>query len=197
MDERKKLSELEACVLGLLWADGPCTAYAIRRVFQGSLSPHWSGSAGAIYPLFDRLERRGLIHSQPHAKGRRASKRFSLSAEGLSALRSWLKPPVPDWAIGLPVDPLRIRLRFLGALPPRQRASALADLTRRTEEHLRVIEADCRRCQEGDDPYQYAMALGALHMIRARRDWVTEVAKVLQTTESRRGRAASAEQATT
>ena len=42
-----KLSELEAVVLGLIWAEGPCTAYSVRLTVRRSLSDQWSGSAGA------------------------------------------------------------------------------------------------------------------------------------------------------
>ncbi len=55
----QRLSELEAVVLGLVWSDGPCTAYAVRRTVQASLSAQWSGSAGAVYPAVARLEQRG------------------------------------------------------------------------------------------------------------------------------------------
>jgi DNA-binding PadR family transcriptional regulator len=57
------LSEMEGCVLALIWSGGPLMPYAIRQVFRKSPSPQWSGSAGSIYPLVDRLERRALIRS--------------------------------------------------------------------------------------------------------------------------------------
>ena len=62
------LSELEAVVLGLVWSDGPCTAYAVRRTVQASLSAQWSGSAGAVYPAVARLEGPGT--ADLHAVGR-------------------------------------------------------------------------------------------------------------------------------
>jgi hypothetical protein len=43
---------MEGAVLGLMWAS-PGTAYEVRRVMQHSPNPSWSGSAGAIYPLFN------------------------------------------------------------------------------------------------------------------------------------------------
>jgi hypothetical protein len=36
----RSLSELEGCVLGLVWAKGPCTPYTVRKVFQASRSAY-------------------------------------------------------------------------------------------------------------------------------------------------------------
>jgi hypothetical protein len=36
------LTNLEAAVLSVIWSEGPCTAYAVRRQFQRSLSSHWN-----------------------------------------------------------------------------------------------------------------------------------------------------------
>src|SRR6476659_7226575 len=58
---RSDLTELEQCVLGVIWRDGPMTAYEIAALFTKSLSPYWSGSAGAIYPVVQRLRKRGLV----------------------------------------------------------------------------------------------------------------------------------------
>ena len=37
-NDRKNLTELEACVLALITKEGPCTAYSIRKQFEESLS---------------------------------------------------------------------------------------------------------------------------------------------------------------
>ena len=58
-------SELEGAVLGVIWQEGPCTAYTIRKQFVASPSPQWSGSAGAIYPLVRRLEKKRLLALTP------------------------------------------------------------------------------------------------------------------------------------
>src|SRR5262249_55003786 len=118
----RSITELEGCVLGVLWAEGPCTAYVVRQQFRTSPSPHWSGSAGAIYPLLSRLEQRRLVQSNAAHTGRRASKLYHVTTQGCRALRRWIGPKVSEWVAGVPADPLRTRLRFLGALSPRARA---------------------------------------------------------------------------
>jgi DNA-binding PadR family transcriptional regulator len=169
------LSELEACVLGLIWSEGPCTPYRVQKIVRQSPSPHWSGSAGAIYPIFKRLEEKGLLRSESRTQGRRASQVFRTSADGNRTLRAWLGPPLPEWTADLPIDPLRTRLRFLGALPPGKRTALLAQAGERLEEKLRWLRQDCRRLAKLDDPFPYAMARGAVHVTRARIQWLREV----------------------
>jgi DNA-binding PadR family transcriptional regulator len=174
-----KLSELEACVLGLVWSEGPCTPYHVQRALAASPSPHWSGSAGAIYPVFRRLEARKLIQAKEIRQGRRAGKECRLTEAGRQALRAWLGPPLPEWITDLPIDPLRTRLRFLGALPPKRRAAWLDEARDAVRGGIQRIEADCRRLKKLDDPFPYAMARGALHLARARITWLDEVARSL------------------
>jgi DNA-binding PadR family transcriptional regulator len=120
---RVVLTELEGCVLGIVWSQGPCTAYAARRVFLDSPSPYWSGSAGAVYPLLVRLEDRGLVRARAHSLGLRASRRFGITPPGRRMLERWLGPPLPDWILGIPMDPLRTRMGFLGALPAQEQSA--------------------------------------------------------------------------
>src|SRR5258706_3174960 len=92
---QRKLSEMEACVLALIWSNGPSTPYALRHVFLKSPSPQWSGSAGAIYPLVKRLERAKLIRSAAYSTGRRKGKLFVLTAAGSWAVYNWLESMRP------------------------------------------------------------------------------------------------------
>src|SRR3984893_2193446 len=94
------LSEIEACVLVLISADGPSTPYAIRKVFLDSPSPQWSGSAGTIYPLIERLLRRKLIRSKLRLTGKRRGYQISLTTPGSRALGLWLSLPIPEWVAG-------------------------------------------------------------------------------------------------
>ena len=90
---RQSLSELECFVLGLVWQIGPCSAYELRRHMQSSPSTQWSGSAGAVYPLVQRLERQKLLKGQSRRTGRRARREFSITSSGLARLRAWVGPP--------------------------------------------------------------------------------------------------------
>src|SRR5690242_5502120 len=173
-----RLSELEACVLALIWADGPATPYAVRQVFLKSPSPQWSGSAGAIYPLIERLERRELIRSVPHSTGDRQARLFSLAPAGRRALKRWLDPDIPAWVAGVPPDPLRTRIRFLGAVPVEAQREFLAAARREVDENLRIMLRDYKSRREKGG-FEYWMARGALMAMRARRAWLSEMTKTL------------------
>src|SRR5215510_939473 len=123
MASLRALSELEGCVLGHLWKHGPSTAYSIRKEMLDSPSSHWSGSAGAIYPLLERLERRGLVVSRQAARGDRRVCSYGQTSLGSRHFLRWLGPPLEREVVSIAVDPLRTRIHFLGALTPRRRAA--------------------------------------------------------------------------
>jgi len=170
----RPLSEMEACVLALIWSGGPSTPYAIRQVFRRSPSPQWSGSAGSIYPLVERLERGRLIRSATHATGRRQARLYSLTGSGTQALENWLETTAAEWVAGVPPDPLRTRIRFLGALPAGRRRALLDEAQKNVERHFAAVRRDCRRCRKEGDP-EYWMARGAVLAMQARRAWLREL----------------------
>jgi DNA-binding PadR family transcriptional regulator len=173
-----KLSEIEACVLGLISVDGPATPYAIRKVFLESPNPQWSGSAGTIYPLIARLLRRKLIRSKVCLTGKRRSHRISVTTSGSWALEQWLSVPIPEWVAGVPPDPLRTRVRFLDAMSNNQQRVFLLNAHQRTQAHLSVVEADCAR-KRAKGRFQYLMARGALLSMQSRCAFLQEVADML------------------
>ena len=179
MTTQRKLTELEGCVLGLIWAKGPCTPYTLRREFQASPSPHWSGSAGAIYPLIERLNKKKLLRSAEHADGLRMSKRYEVTASGLRKLRDWVGPPLSREMVGVPADPLRTRLRFLEALPLDQQLVFIAEAERGLVEQIQLVEADFKtRASEGH--LAQLMVRGAVLALEARLEWIREVARALR-----------------
>jgi DNA-binding PadR family transcriptional regulator len=175
------MTELESCVLGIVWQLGPITAYEIARPFAESPSAYWSGSAGAIYPLVKRLERQKLIAGETAKWNSRKKRLFRLTAAGLSALREWLAPPFPESAGAASFDPIRTRLVFLDALPPHERARFVDDAERVVREQLRVLE-ERHRIEEAEEKTLDALATrGGIHELRARLRWLGEVRARLAT----------------
>jgi DNA-binding PadR family transcriptional regulator len=174
MAARRTLTELEGCVLGLVWSGGPCTAYAIRKELLLSASPHWSGSAGAIYPLMGRLARQGLIRSRPHATGRRPSRMYEVTAAGLEALRAWIGPPLSPTVVGIPPDPLRTRLYFLEALPPRCRRQLLSEAERKVRAELARSQKQAHRTRD-ENLMTFLADRGAVLSMAARLEWIREI----------------------
>lgn len=168
-------TELEHAVLGVIKLQGPCTPYAIRRTFAESPSSHWSGSTGAIYPAVERLEKRGWVMSQRKLTGKRASREYRTTPAGLAELRKWLRPPLPEPAELMDVDPVRLRVRFLGVLSAPQRTKFLAEATTKLREQARLIEHRCSEARESGDVYSYLTLRGALRSVRHQLDWLAEV----------------------
>jgi DNA-binding PadR family transcriptional regulator len=175
----ERLSELEGVVVGILWLRGPQTAYAIRQVFARSASPQWASSAGTIYPLVQRLEKRRLIRSEAHSTGRRRARKYALTAVGQRALRAWIGPPLPLSALSLPIDAMRTRIWYLGALSERERTALIKEGRRGIKEHLRLLNRQYSPKRGQPDPF-YALAWrGIVLMTKMRLAWLAEVESAL------------------
>lgn len=162
------LSELEGVVLGMLWSMGSKTAYSIRQLFLKSPSPHWATSAGTIYPLMKRLHQRGLIRSERHATGRREGLLYTLTPLGLRTLRRWIGPSPAAIATAVPVDPLRLRLRFMGALPEREQASLIKNTRRELTASLKRLESEAAAKRNDPDKFLFLAYRGAITTTRVR-----------------------------
>ncbi len=169
-----RISELEGAVLGLIWAN-PGTPYQIRLVLQRSPNPSWSGSAGAMYPLFKRLGGRGFLSARRIKTGKRQGNVYSITKEGMRALRDWMVPPFLGTTIGVPIDALRTRARFLAVLPHEERKCFLANAIAKLREHMTTIRADCRKRKMAGDVFSYFTARGALLICGARLQWMVEM----------------------
>jgi DNA-binding PadR family transcriptional regulator len=181
--KRTRLTELEECTVGLVWRDGPMTAYEIARTFATSLSSYWSGSAGAIYPMVKGLQRRGLI------KGKRSGRRmlFEVTPGGLRAIRDWLRPPFAPSVGGPTFDPVRTRLFFLGALPRSQWKSVI-------DGAVDVVSGELARANEkrksdlsSGNVSEALGALGVVYELRARLQWLRKVRTLLRDEKFARG----------
>lgn len=172
-----RLSELEYAILGTIHCYGPCTAYRVRRAFQTSLSAHWTGSAGAVYPAMARLEQAGLVRSRRETRGTRYRALLQLAGEGRRKLVEWLQPPLPGPAALMGFDPLRLRVRFLSVLAREQRRAFLAAADRSLRAHLERIRAAADETCRAGDPWRAAVHRGALLSVRAQLDWIAELRK--------------------
>ncbi|MGZ4807924.1 MAG: PadR family transcriptional regulator [Thermoanaerobaculia bacterium] len=170
---RDELTELEWCVVGVVWRDGPMTAYEIAALFTKSLSPYWSGSAGAIYPAVSRLRRRGLIRGD-----RRVRKTvLSITKKGIAALREWLTPPLPEDAVAPSLDSVRTRLFFLEVLPLKQRLAFLAEAERAVKERIAQLEERRREDEASGEIFEAFGGLAVIYELKARLRWLEAVRK--------------------
>lgn len=173
----RPLTELESCVLGVVWQRGPCTAYTVRREFTTSNSSHWSSSAGSIYPVLARLEALGLIEAEEASWGAGSKKQYRATDAGIASLKAWIGPPLPAWTGAATFDPVRTRMYFLAALPPAKRR-------RFVEEAERLTRAELDRYRHSHhlttgDPYERLATRGAVRELEGRLRWLDEVKKAL------------------
>jgi DNA-binding PadR family transcriptional regulator len=169
----RALTELEGAVLGTIRLKGPCTPYAVRREFRASLTPYWSGSAGAIYPVVARLARRRLVRATPATGDGRGGVLYAVTAAGDRALRRWLGPPFSPLTAGTPPDPLRTRFGFLAVLSPAERRAFLAEAADALAGQLAGLAAAAGAA--GRTPFERLALRGSFLAMEARLAWVREV----------------------
>lgn len=163
-------TELEHCVLGVIWRDGPCSAYAVQREFAQSASSTWSASAGSIYPVIKRLERLRLVQARTKLWGAEGKREFIVTAKGKRTLSGWITD-LPEWTGKPTIDPIRTRTNFLDALKDRkaqlrfiEKAAAV------TQAQIPALEREA--AQSRATPITHLKALSALYELQARLRWL-------------------------
>ena len=166
-------TELEYCTLGVIWRRGPCSAYAVRCEFERSASSDWSASAGAIYPVVERLIGAGLILARPKDDGRN-SRELSVTAPGLAALRRWISR-MDEATTATTQDPVRTRLLFLEALDPADRDAAIEVAMTQTRQRIGELKRLHRELLRRGDEMEALVTLGGGHQLEGRLRWLKAV----------------------
>ena len=173
----RDLTELESCVLGVVWLRGPCTAYAVRREFASSETPQWSASAGSIYPVLDRLENLGAVRAESAAWGQGSRKQYQITSSGLETLRAWIGPPFNPGAAAPTFDPLRTRMFFLEALPPSKRIRYVDAAMEATREVLQELKTN--QAAKAADEMDALASSGTVFQLEARIAWLRRVRRAI------------------
>lgn len=172
-------SELECFVLGLVWQLGPCSPYAVRRHMQDSPSTQWSASAGAIYPLMQRLEDEGLLKSSEKNTGERKLREYRISARGKAVLKKWIGPEFSEDVITPSHDPLRSRARFLQLLTPAERKAWVKAAEAALEEISNRVDAWHKAQRELLGPAADIMTRSGKRDVASRKAWLNDIKKLL------------------
>jgi len=144
------LTELEGGALGVIQRVGAATAYQVKEWFSCSPSGYWSGSAGAVYPLMQRLEDRSLLASRNASETKRPKREFRLTPSGELAFSTWMRDV--NQASDAGYDPLRTRLAFLVSLDKPAARSLLDEVELKTramaspldDDYVRIIHESWR-----------------------------------------------------
>jgi DNA-binding PadR family transcriptional regulator len=168
------LTELDYCILGIVWRGEPMTAYAVRTHLAQSTTATWSSSTGTVYPSIRRLREKGLIaaKSQPGPRNREP---LGVTAAGKAAMKMWLVQSDVQIARAT-ADPVRTRVHFLSALPPARRLETLRHYQGITGAAITELEAKLAiQARAEADQLEYLGTKGALAELRARLEWLKEV----------------------
>lgn len=174
-NNRRPMTDLELCVLGIVWLRGPCSAYAVRSELAESTSSYWSSSAGSIYPIIKRLLAAKLIVARRVPSDGRGKRTLVTTANGERALRSWFTE-LPVWIGMVGLDPIRTRMNFFAVLKgSRQQLAFIDSAMARTEDS---IENEKRKLKilVGVDHLAH---LGALYELEGRKRWLAAVRKTV------------------
>jgi DNA-binding PadR family transcriptional regulator len=172
------LTELESCILGVIWREGPMSAYGVRAHFAGSATATWSSSTGTVYPAIRRLRGAGLLEAAS-PKGPRKSELLSLTDEGRAALERWLTDVSAELGAST-ADPIRTRVHFLTALSPQARMKALQDYRVATRAAIERLDASAAVPTTNPvDQSERLGTLGALAELKARLEWLEAVEREL------------------
>lgn len=165
-------------MLGLFRQVGPCSAYRVRKIFQASPTPAWSGSTGAVYPAVRRLSEAGLLRSIA-GDDRRGTRLHSVTARGNRALKRWFDVDAmgPE-LVGPPADTLRCHVSLLGVLSDAEQRRFLDRAEEALRRGVRDLEARLATAP-GDDRFARFAERGSLALARARLRWLGELRAAL------------------
>lgn len=83
----------EYILLGFLMSKD-LTGYDMKQYMSISTSYFVDASYGSIYPSLNRLEQKGLIHSQEMITNRKLKKVYSITEKGTEEFITWLSAPI-------------------------------------------------------------------------------------------------------
>jgi DNA-binding PadR family transcriptional regulator len=175
-----RLTELDFCVLGVIWEWGPLSAYRVRARFEESNTAAWSSSAGSIYPSIRRLVRAGLAVAGSR-QDERGTRHVGITAKGRERLRAWLVDLPPKIGTAT-ADPIRTRAQFVTSVSYEDRLRFLDNARTITRAALKEVEKVTKVKSTGSDTMlEHIGNLGSIFELRARLQWLNRVADLLKT----------------
>ena len=162
-----RLTEDEGIFLALLVRAEPATAYQLSKIYAESPVSNFGTSKGKIYPLIQRLERRGLLKKRPVAGDSRRSEQLQSTPAGQQAVRDWVMELKP--AHFLIDDPLRTRLQSFDLLSPDEQLEWIVNAKEGLQGKLDELEAYGAAVTV---PFKEQVHDNAVTSVRSRIDWL-------------------------
>ena len=178
-----RLTDDEGTFLALLIRVQPATAYQLSKIYAESPVSNFGTSKGKIYPLVDRLVKRGLLEKRAVSGDARGSDWLNCTATGEEAVRTWVMEIKPTHL--LLDDPLRTKVQSF-------------DLLSRDEQLDWIVSAKEGLQQKLDDldvysvevavPFKDQVHDNAVSSVRSRMEWLdrllASIVKARDSTES-------------
>jgi DNA-binding PadR family transcriptional regulator len=172
MSIERPLSPLELTALGIILKRGRCLAHAVVSEFAGSHTFAYRSGAGSIYPLLKRLAEAGLL--------RYSDRMYSLTDDGVEALRAWLRPPFDSAAFSTNLDVIRSRTYFLRLLSDEERSKFLDSAIEGLKGVLEGCFVSLAAQRASGDRFGELAMLGAVRETEARIAWLHEIREALE-----------------
>ena len=127
---------LEFIIYGIL-LQGEMTGYEIKRFMTLSTSLFFDASFGSIYPMLQRLERKGTLRSVDSVGAGRFKRRFALTDSGRAAFDGWIRQPIP---FDRSRNDFLVSVFFLDRIPAEEAAALLRGLMDEVGQELEELE---------------------------------------------------------
>lgn len=156
---------IELPILGLL-KEEPMHGYQLRQRLQTVLGFVWQPSFGALYPMLQKLEQRGLVTKLGVKKGPGPQKQvYSIADQGQARLRELLlRKPVP---VGLP-----LQILFLDQLSKQERKELLHQARQQRVEAIERLEKERSKRAWSMSKYQRIVLDYGLETIQREMTWL-------------------------
>ena len=170
----RKLSTIEMTVLGFAWLRGPCSIYAIMKEISSSESSYYKSRAGTAYSVANRMIGFELLESVQNPD-KDDEKWIQITDGGVSALQSWLTPPIPLSDIFHSADLVRLRFFFLGVVDKEKRIAFIDDSINGLQEFLVRCENLIPKNEALGDYFGVLATVSTILETRARIEWLNMV----------------------
>jgi DNA-binding PadR family transcriptional regulator len=162
-----RLTDDEGTFLALLIRIQPATAYQLSKIYADSPVSNFGTSKGKIYPLVDRLEKRGLLKRRAVKGDARRSDWLECTARGQEAVRAWVMEIRPTHI--LLDDPLRTKLQSFDLLSKDEQLEWIVGAKAELQQKLEELEA---YASEVTVPYKEQVHDNAVSSVRSRMEWL-------------------------
>ena len=180
-----KDNNAQFAVLGLL-SHEPMTGYDIRKRITHGMSYFWDMGYGQIYPALKALEREGLVEREVQQGPTGPSRKvYSVTEEGLKALRGWLSKPIRKESMRYEI---LLKLTFGSHVPVDVSLKRIKEFRERNLGNLKMMEAyeeELRQVlgQSPDHLYLLLTVLMGKGIYRSHVEWADIAVEMLKTSK--------------